>query len=409
MMRKFLSIVVMIHVLAASAALAQQTKVIKDSAEYNAYILALKRTVPAQKASAMEAFLKRYPNSVVKVDALEQAMQAYQQLGSQNDVESTARRILAIDKENVRALAVVVFLERVNVTQAGDDAAVAQLRADSERGLTALPKWAKPAELKDAEFTSLKTQMTGIFAGAAGFAALKAKDYPGAQKFYREAVALGPDDLQNVYQLSIAELEPSPPNPDGFWHIARAMHLADAAKNAPAVQSMERYGKAKYVRFHGGDDGWDAVVQQAAASAELPKDFAKQIKAAATPAEIAVQALRDNDPSTLSFSDMEFVLALRDASPANKDAAERVWQAIQARQANGTRIKIHVKVIAATATEVDVAVTDENRQANKADMHVVMAKPLAKPPAPGTYVDVTGQISEYTASPFKFAMTRGEI
>jgi len=54
-------------------------KVIKDPAEYNAYITALNTTDPAAKGAAMEAFVAQYPNSIVKIDALEQAMGAYQQ------------------------------------------------------------------------------------------------------------------------------------------------------------------------------------------------------------------------------------------------------------------------------------------------------------------------------------------
>ena len=53
-------------------------KVIKDPAEYNAYITALNTTDPAAKGQAMEAFVAQYPNSIVKMDALEQAMGAYQ-------------------------------------------------------------------------------------------------------------------------------------------------------------------------------------------------------------------------------------------------------------------------------------------------------------------------------------------
>ncbi len=63
-------------------------KVIKDPAEYNAYITALNTTDPAAKAAAMEAFVTQYPNSIVKIDALEQAMAAYQQANNQQKVEA---------------------------------------------------------------------------------------------------------------------------------------------------------------------------------------------------------------------------------------------------------------------------------------------------------------------------------
>ena len=87
-------------------------KVIKDPAEYNAYITALNTTDPAAKAQAMEAFVAQYPNSIVKIEALEQAMGAYQQKAQdlmqkdpsskdaalyQQKVEQIARQILQVE------------------------------------------------------------------------------------------------------------------------------------------------------------------------------------------------------------------------------------------------------------------------------------------------------------------------
>src|SRR5260221_6782875 len=63
-----------------------QQKTIKDAAEYNAYISATGQTDPGAKAAALEAFVQQYPNSVVKEDALEGAMAAYQQAGNMGKV-----------------------------------------------------------------------------------------------------------------------------------------------------------------------------------------------------------------------------------------------------------------------------------------------------------------------------------
>ena len=83
---------------AAPAAPADQTptsqKVIKDPAEYNAYMIANNMTDPAQKAAAMEAFLAKYPDSIVKPEALDQALQAYQQVGNQAKTQEMAAKIL---------------------------------------------------------------------------------------------------------------------------------------------------------------------------------------------------------------------------------------------------------------------------------------------------------------------------
>src|ERR1035441_3198509 len=66
-----------------AAPAAPQKKEIKDPAEYNAYVGAVQQTDAAAKVSGLEAFLTQYPNSVMKEDALETLMGAYQQTANQ--------------------------------------------------------------------------------------------------------------------------------------------------------------------------------------------------------------------------------------------------------------------------------------------------------------------------------------
>ena len=120
--------------------------------------------------------------------------------------------------------------------------------------------------------------------------------------------------------------------------------------------------------------------------------------------------MRDNDPKSLSFGDWEYILGYRDASPANRDAADKVWNAIQATQKNGAvKLRIPVKLIKADAASLDVAITDDNQKSNTVDMRVMLAKPLAAVPAVGTVLDVTGAITGYTPKPFLFQMVNGEV
>jgi hypothetical protein len=359
----------------------------------------------------MEAFLTQYPNSIVKLEALENAMAAYEATGNQAKVQETAAKILQLNPNSVRALAVLTFIERATANTA-DKAAKA--REDGEKGLAALPAWTKPAELSDDEFAKLKNSMTSIFAGAAGFGALQAKDYATARKYYLQAVQavkIDPTSLQDVYQLGIASLESNPMDKSGFWYIAKAYHLA--AGNAAAQKSIGDYGRAKYRKYHGNYEGWDQFLAGVASEAAPGSEAA--ITPAPSPQDLACKAVQDNDPATLSFSDWEYILQYRDAGPqCNKDAAEKVWQAIQGKQkdSSGGDVKIKlpgVKVINATSDSLDVALTEENQNANKADLHVVMDKPLTKPPAVGATIDVIGTISSYSPSPFMFTMTAAEV
>jgi tetratricopeptide (TPR) repeat protein len=380
-------------------------KSIKDPTEYNAYMAAFNTQDPAQKAAAMEAFVTQYPGSVVKGDALEQTMAAYQQAGNVAKVTSTANHILELDPGNVRALAIVTFLNRALASQ-GDAKAAGETRTDAEKGLKALPGWQKPEGTSDADFEKMHKQMAAIFHGAAGFAALQAKDYPVARDHYIKSIENDPSNLQDVYQLSIAELEMRPLDPNGFWYVAKAFQLAQG--NAAAQKSIADYGKAKYRRYHGGEDGWDQLIAATANQPGLPSDFT--IRPAPTPAEIAVKAVQENAPGDLSFSDWEFVLSLRDASPANREAADKVMQAILEKEKQGAaKLKITVKVISATPGTIQAAITDENQQDNKADLQVTMAKPMLHPPAAGATIDIIGVITDYVVGPFSFIMKESEV
>jgi hypothetical protein len=382
-------------------------KVIKDPAEYNAYMTALNTQDAAQRAAAMEAFVNQYPNSIVKPEALDQALAGYQAAGNQAKLQEVANKILQINPNSVRALAILTYFERAS----GDPAKAAKARQDGEKGLQALESWTPPADLPAADAKKMKDQMTAIFAGAAGFGALQAKDYAAAKGFYQKAVQIDPNSLQDVYQLGIASLESNPMDPLGFWYIAKAINLSKG--NDAAIKAISSYGKGKYKKYHGGEDGWDQIVTAAATQPAPPADFA--IKPAPTPAELACKVVQDNDPATLSASDWEYVLQYRDAGQqCNKDAAEKVWQSIQSKQKDekGEPVKIKlpgVKVVAATSDSLDVALTEENQQANKADIHVVMEKPLTKPPAVGSTTDVIGLFSSYTPNPFMFTMEKGEL
>src|SRR5215831_16319303 len=91
----------------------QQKKEIKDPAEYNAYVGAVQQQDPAAKISGLEAFLTQYPNSVMKEDALEILMGTYQQKGDAAKMADTAQRLLAVNPNNVRALALLAYTKRV--------------------------------------------------------------------------------------------------------------------------------------------------------------------------------------------------------------------------------------------------------------------------------------------------------
>src|SRR5580692_7139065 len=88
-------------------------KTIQDPAEYAAYNAAVTTQDATARAEALEAFVQQYPKSLVLADALEQEMAAYQAAGDSAHVTKVARHLLEADPGNIRALGIVVALDRI--------------------------------------------------------------------------------------------------------------------------------------------------------------------------------------------------------------------------------------------------------------------------------------------------------
>src|SRR5207244_2951438 len=143
---------------------------------------------PGQKAAALEQFVQQYPNSIVKEDALQAAMAAYQQINNQAKMMSTADELLKVNPSNVLALFVEVFAKRTQATSQPGANAQQLLNEASEagkRGLAALPARQKPEGMSDADFQKQQKLFSAVFNGAIGHSALANKDFPTAQQYLR--------------------------------------------------------------------------------------------------------------------------------------------------------------------------------------------------------------------------------
>jgi hypothetical protein len=389
---------------------AVQNLAVQNPAEQKAYTAAVETKDAVKRAQALEVFLAWYPNSVLRIAAYEQLMAAWQVANNPGRADAAAAKLLQLDPENVRALANRAYVGRAR-TAAGDPSALAQAVEAAQRGFVALAKWQKPEQLSSTDFGQLKLQITAIFNGVLGFAALQENDYARARRYYLDAVTVEADNLQDVYQLSVADLEGAPVDPMGFWYAARAVAIARAAKNEQAASSIEKYARSRYQRYHGSEEGWDAVVARVAAGERLPPDnFATSISRMMTPQERAIQLVEDNDPASLSYADWEAVLAHRDASQANRNAAERVWRAISEKQRGGeARLKVPLKVITVSPDRIRGAITEENQTSNTVDVDVTLLRPLDPLPAAGAKVAMVGTLTDYRAKPFTFVMTGAEL
>jgi len=389
---------------------AQQKKEIKDPAEYNAYMGAIQATDPHMKASALESFVNQYPNSVMKVDALELLMRTYQQLGDVPKTLDTANKVLQADPNNVTALALLSYLNRMKAQSEPAPQNTQDLQSAAQfgqRGLQALQTYQKPENMSDVDFQKLKDQLSGIFNASVGLNALQSNNYSVAQKSLQDAVnALPPNDptaFSLVYPLALAYLNAPNLTPEqwleGLWYVARASNMAPTPQYK---QQIGEFGRRKYMKYHGGDDGWAQVLQAAATSVTPPQGWT--IKPAPTPAEQAANMLQSKQVSQMSFDEIQFIL-----TSGNQQAADSVWTQIKDKPlALGGG-----KVISVTPTQLMIAESydDINATPPKADITVNMAGELPAKliPKEGSTTDFQGKPSSYTANPFMMIMDEGAL
>lgn len=385
----------------ATPAAPAQKKEIKDPAEYNAYVGAVQQTDPAAKVSGLEAFLTQYPNSVMKEDALAYLMAAYQQTGNQAKMLETSQKVLQANPCNIRALALVAYTKQA-MGVAGQNAAQNFTEAGQagEKGLQCLQTAAKPADTNDADWNKLKTQTTNIFNSAAGIAAYNAKDFAKAEQYLRPAVEADPTNLLNVYDLALSYLAPgaSEKDVDGLYFIARAASLAQGA----GKDQIAKFGKSRYVKYHGSEEGWTNLLAQAASTPLPPANFTIAQYVPPTPAQQAADLVKSKKVEEMSFAEWQLVL-----SEGTPEDAEKVWGVLKGKP---LQMVAHVISIESTS-KLMLAGSQDDIDAKRADIDLTMTAgiPAAKMPKVDTDFQFEGTPESYTPKPFLMVMDKGAL
>ena len=380
-------------------------KEIKDPAEYNSYVAALQTQDPQAKIAGLLDFIQRYPNSAYKVDAMEQLMALYQGMNDGPKTMAMATGILQSFPNNIRALALVTYSKRV-AAQSGQNPQQNQqnlneARELAERGLQALKTAVKPEGMSEEDFEKFKSQVAVVFNGTTGLWSLQNKNYADAQQHLRAAVNDNPNDFKDVYPLALAYLSAKPSaDLDGLWFAARSVNLATAGGfPAQSVKAIADFGHNRYIKYHGGEDGWSALLEQTKNTPLPPPGFT--IRPAPTPAEQAKALANSKNPKQMNFAEWELVLGA--GEPA---VADKVWSVIQ-----GQTVQFGGKVISATRTTLLIAATVDAIEQNQADVEVSMAAPLPlrSVPKPGTDIEVLAIPASYTPQPFVMKMNKGAL
>jgi tetratricopeptide (TPR) repeat protein len=382
-----------------------QKKEIKDPAEYNAYVGAVQQTDAAAKVSGLEAFLTQYPNSVMKEDALEILMGAYQQTANQAKTLETAQKVLNANPCNLRALALLTYTKQA-MAVAGQNAAQNWPDAgqNGEKGLQCLTTAVKPDGTQQADWDKLKVQTTVIFNSAAGLAAYQAKDYAKAEKYLRPAVEADPGNLLDVYDLALAYLAPGAgeKDVDGLFFIARASNLAQGA----GKDQIAKFGKSKYTKYHGNDEGWSDLLAKTATAPKPDPDFTIKQYVPPTPADQAADLVKSKKVEEMSFAEWQLVL-----SEGKPEDADKVWTALKGKPLQMVAHVISIDTSSKTATKLMLAGSSDDIDAKRADIDLTMGAviPAKQMPKEDTDFQFEGTPDSYVAKPFVMTMINGAL
>ncbi len=310
----------------------------------------------------------------------------------------TAQKVLQANPNNLKALALLVVGKRITAKTPQDLADAAQ---SGEKGLQVLPTWPKPEGMPDADFQKFKTQTSVIFNGAVGMSAYQNKDYAKAEQYLRAAVEADPTDVNNIYPLALAYLTPGPTEKplDGLFFIARAANLiADPKAKADVI----KFGKSKYVKYHGAEDGWNELLAQAATTTLPPAGFTIKQYIPPTPADQAADLVKTKKVEEMSFAEWQLIL-----SEGKPEDTEKVWSVLK-----GKPLQMVARVLSIDSpSELKVAGSQDDIDAKREDINLTMAAavPARQMPKVDADLQFEGTPVSYEPKPFVMTMKDGHL
>jgi len=378
---------------------------IKDPAEYNAYSMATTQSDPKAKAAAIEDFLTKYPQSVVKKAILNDLLQAYQQLQDQDGILKTATRLLQIDPNDLGATFFSVAIKKSQCAKSPDQATCDDMAALAQKGLQ-IPK---PAGIADDAWKQQTATAFPTFASAIALDDMVKKDPAAAVEEYRKELMMYPPEattkgpgLGDTLQLALAyvklqlldaqaqrdaeaKAKATPGDAalaaaakaakdkagqdyvQACWFFARAWNFAPANFKGQIEPQLEYYFK----KYHGDLTGLDALKTQSAATLFPPGTL--NIAPAKTPEEQIHDLLASNsDWNSFALADKATVLSV-----GSKEDADKLWALLQ-----GKDTPVPGTVIESSASQVKVAVTQDSKDAKTADFIVNMKEPIPEKEIP---------------------------
>ncbi len=228
-----------------------------------------------ERIASLEQFLVRHPRTTRKEKVLEQLVGLYQDSNQISKSVATAELLLKENPENITALGLLTYTCRL-MNSPGSSQAIDTWQKKCEeharRGLIALAKMAKPADMSEGDFIEQQKKLGAIFRTTLGVMALSREDFLTAAENLQLAADYNPNDFSTVYPLALAYLKSNAQNcQKALWYIARASTLAPGPRYQKQLQD---WGKEQYVKLHGSDADWTVLLTTATRSSVRPEGLA---------------------------------------------------------------------------------------------------------------------------------------
>jgi len=163
-----------------------------------------------------------------------------------------------------------------------------------------------------------------------------------------------------------------------------------------------KFGKSKYVKYHGAEDGWNELLAQTATTPLPPPNFAIKQYIPPTPADQAADLVKTKKVEEMSFAEWQLIL-----SEGKPEDSEKVWTVLKGKP---LQMVAHVLTVDSPST-LKLAGSQDDIDAKRADIDLTMAAaiPARQMPKVDTDLQFEGTPVSYEPKPFVMTMNNGHL
>ncbi len=398
---KTLILVALVALMAAPGASGQEAKKKdwKDRAEYDLYAAITKETDNNKKLQLLNEWKQKYANTDFKEDRLEFYLFTYQGLNRAADMHETAKELVAVNPKNIRGLSWVLLLTPTlgkntpDILDTGEKAANSLLSSTD----TLFAASAKPAATSEADWTKARTDSESLAHKTLGWVAMQRKDYPAAEKQFKESLKDNPNAGEVSYWLGtvLVSQRVAEKQAEALFHFARAStYEGPGALSAQGRAEINKYFEKVYNSFHGSAEGIDALRQAAKTSATPPEGF--KIKSSYEVALEKEEELKRSNPMLALWLNVRSELTGPNGPQYWEGSVKGAGLPGGASGVTKFKGKLVSQSPAKNPKELVLAISD----ASTPEVTLKLDEAMAGAAEPGTEIEFEGVASAFTKDPF---------